>query len=149
MPRTFDRAKLDEDLEEGIRATYQNDGYFKVVVHDPVLKTVDVHKAGLPVPIPMIGRERGKATNISIAIEEGAQYRMGRLVIRSADPDKGLSLKRDYLEGVFPLKKGDIFDVDKVRKAIENYTKIYGVYGYVDFTATPSMDFTTTTRRSI
>ena len=140
MPRTFDRAKLDEDMEEGIRATYQNDGYFKVVVHDPVLKTVDVHKAGLPVPIPMVGRERGKATNISIAIEEGEQYRMGRLVIRSADPDKGLSLKRDYLEGVFPLKKGDIFDVDKIRKAIENYTKIYGVYGYVDFTATPAMD---------
>jgi outer membrane protein insertion porin family len=140
MPRTFDRAKLDEDMEEGIRATYQNDGYFKVVVHDPVLKTVDVHKAGLPVPLPMVGRERGKATNISVAIEEGEQYRMGRLVIRSADPDKGLSLKRDYLEAVFPLKKGDIFDVDKIRKAIENYTKIYGVYGYVDFTATPAME---------
>ena len=61
----------------------------------------------------MIGRERGKATNISIAIEEGAQYRMGRLVIRSADPDKGLSLKRDYLETHFPLKKGDIFNLDK------------------------------------
>jgi outer membrane protein insertion porin family len=140
MPRTFDQAKLDEDTEEGVRATYQNAGYFKVVVHEPVLKTVDLHKPGVPVPIPLIGRERGKATNISIAIDEGEQYRMGRLVIRSADPDKGLSLKRDYLEGVFPVKKGDIFDLDKVRKAIENYTKLYGVYGYVDFTATPSFD---------
>jgi outer membrane protein insertion porin family len=141
MPRTFDRAKLDEDMEEGVRATYQNAGYFKVVVHDPVLKTVDVHKAGLPLAgMPVIGRDRGKATNISIAIEEGEQYRMGRLVIRSADPDKGLSLKREPLEAAFPLKKGDIFNLDKVRKSIENYTKIYGVYGYVDFTATPSMD---------
>ncbi len=141
MPRTFDQAKLDEDLEEGVRATYQNDGYFKVIVHDPVLKTVDVHKPGLPLAgAPLIGRERGKATNISIAIEEGEQYRMGRLVIRSADPDKGLSLKREPLEMAFPLKKGDIFNLDKVRKSIENYTKIYGVYGYVDFTATPSMD---------
>ena len=107
----------------------------------PVLKTVDLHKAAFRcLPIPMIGAERGKATNIGISIEEGEQYRMGRLVIRSADPDKGLSLKRDYLEGIFPLKKGDIFNLDKVRKSIENYTKVYGVYGYVDFTATPSMD---------
>ena len=58
---------------------------------------------------------------------------MGRLVIRSADPDKGLSLKRESLEAMFPLKKGDIFDVDKIRKAIENYTKLYGVYGYHRF----------------
>ena len=142
MPRTFDRAKLDEDMEEGVRGIYQNDGYFKVLVKDPVLKTVDLHKPGVPgpIPIPLIGQQRGKATNISIAIEEGAQYHMGRLVIRSADPDKGLSLKRDALENMFPLKKGDIFNLDKIRKAIENYTKVYGVYGYVDFTATPSMD---------
>lgn len=141
MARTFDRNKLDEDMEEGVRATYQNAGYFKVVVHDPVLKTVDVHRPGLPLAgLPVIGRQRGKATNISVAIEEGAQYRMGRLVIRSADPDKGLSLKREPLEAAFPLKKGDIFNLDKVRKSIENYTKIYGVYGYVDFTATPTMD---------
>ena len=51
---------------------------------------------------------------------------MGRLVIRSADPDKGLSLKRESLESIFPLKKGDIFDLGKIRKAIENYTKLYG-----------------------
>jgi len=141
LSRTFDRAKLDEDLEEGVRAAYQNAGYFKVVVHDPVLKTVDQHRPGLPLAgAPLIGRERGKATNISIAIEEGEQYRMGRLVIRSADPDKGLTLKREPLEMAFPLKKGDIFNLDKVRKSIENYTKIYGVYGFVDFTATPSMD---------
>jgi outer membrane protein insertion porin family len=140
LPRTFDRAKLDEDLEVGVRGLYQNNGYFKVVVKDPILKTVDVHRAGIPGPFPFIGRQHGKATNITIPIEEGEQYRMGRLVIRSADPDKGLSLKREYLEAIFPLKKGDILDVDKIRKAIENYTKLYGVYGYVDFTATPETD---------
>ena len=48
---------------------------------------------------------------------------MGRLVIRSADPEKGLTLKREALEAMFPLHQGDIFDISKVRKAIENYTK--------------------------
>jgi outer membrane protein insertion porin family len=140
LSKTFDRSKLDEDLEIGIRGLYQDNGYFKVLVKDPILKTVDVNHAGLPVPVPIIGRERGKATNITIPIEEGEQYRMGKLVIRSADPDKGLSIKRQFLEAMFPLKKGDIFDVDKIRKAIEGYTKLYGVYGYIDFTATPETD---------
>jgi outer membrane protein insertion porin family len=141
MAKTFDKPKLDEDMEIGIRGLYNNNGYFKAIVSEPVLKTVDVSHGGIvPFGVPLVGKSTGKATNISIAIEEGQQYRMGRLVIRSADPDKGLSLKREYLESVFPLKKGDIFDADKIRKAIENYTKLYGVYGYIDFTATPQLD---------
>ncbi len=141
MAKTFDQPKLDEDVEIGIRGLYNNNGYFKAIVGEPVLKTVDVSHGGIvPFGLPLVGKSSGKATNISISIEEGQQYRMGRLVIRSADPDKGLSLKREYLESVFPLKKGDIFDADKIRKAIENYTKLYGVYGYIDFTATPQID---------
>ena len=136
LHKTFDRQKLNEDLEAGIRDLYQSAGYFKVVVKDPILTTVDVNREGLG-PLPIIGHEHGKATNITIPIEEGEQYRMGRLVIRSADPTKGLSLKREYLESAFPLHQGDIFDISKIRKAIENYNKLYGVYGYIDFTAVP------------
>ena len=47
LPKTFDRAKLDQDLEVGVRGLYQNDGYFKVVVKDPILNTVDVNRAGI------------------------------------------------------------------------------------------------------
>jgi outer membrane protein insertion porin family len=146
LPRTFDRAKLDEDLELGVKELYQDNGYYKVQVPDPVLKTVDVHRAGVPGPFPMVGRQRGKATNITISIEEGEQYRMGRLVIRSADPDKGLSLNREKLEAAFPLKKGDILNVGKIRKAVEDYTKAYGQYGYIDFTATPSLNIDEATK---
>ena len=32
MSKTFDRPKLDEDLEVGVRGLYQDNGYFKVVV---------------------------------------------------------------------------------------------------------------------
>ena len=141
LHKTFDRSKLDMDLEAGIRDLYQSAGYFKVVVapQGPILTTVDVNREGLG-PLPLIGRQHGKATNITIPIEEGEQYRMGRLVIRSADPEKGLSLKREYLESIFPLHQGDIFDISQIRKAIENYNKLYGVYGYIDFTAVPLPD---------
>jgi outer membrane protein insertion porin family len=145
MHKTFDRAKLDMDLEAGVRDLYQSAGYFKVVVKEPILTTVDVNREGLG-PVPIIGHQRGKATNITIPIEEGEQYRMGRLVVRSADPEKGLSLKREYLESIFPLRRGDLFDISKIRKAIENYTKLYGVYGYIDFTAVPLPDVNDNTK---
>jgi outer membrane protein assembly factor BamA len=62
---------------------------------------------------------------------------MGSLKIVSADPDKALSLKVDALKSIFPLKQGDIFATDKIRKALENYKNAYGEYGFIDFTAEP------------
>ena len=140
ISKTFDRSKLNEDMEIGIRGLYQDNGYFKVLVRDPTLETVDVNRAGIPGPWPLIGSKHGKTTNITLAVEEGERFRMGILHVRSADPEKGLTLRQDYLESVFPLKPGDIFGVDKVRKAIQDYTKLYGNYGFIDFTAVPETD---------
>ena len=140
MSKTFDRPKLDEDLEVGVRGLYQDHGYFKVVVDVKDLMTVDENKAGIPLPIPVIGSKHGKATNIAVSIQEGEQYRMGKLTFRSSDPDQGLIFKPDVLARVFPLKQGDIFDADKIRKSLDNYRKLYGEYGYIDFTAEPSFE---------
>jgi outer membrane protein insertion porin family len=137
ISKTFDRSALDEDLEVGVRELYLDNGYYDVVVNDPVVTTVDVNKSGLPGKWPIVGKKHGKATNISVSIEEGERYRMGKLYIRSSDPEKGLSLKREALEKIFPLKQGDIFNTGKVRKAVEDYTKLYGQFGFIDFTAEP------------
>jgi outer membrane protein insertion porin family len=138
--KTFDQRKLDEDLEVGIRGLYQDHGYFRVLVKDPVLKTVDVDRAGLPGPWPLVGRKHGKQTNILIPIEEGDRYRMGKFFVRSSDPEKGLFFKTDYLEAIFPLKQGDIFATDKVRDALKNYQKLYSAWGFIDFTSQPLTD---------
>jgi outer membrane protein insertion porin family len=138
--KTFDKKKLDEDEEVGIRGLYQDNGYTKVIVNPPVLKTVDVGHGGLPGPIPVISKSHGKRTDINIAIEEGERFHMGTLTVRSADPDIPLVFKADFLEKNFPLKLGDIFSADKIRKALENYRKLYGEFGYIDFTAQPAMD---------
>src|ERR1700689_277237 len=137
MSKTFDRPKLDEDLEVGVRGLYQDHGYFKVsvVVDDKDLHTVDV-KGGAP----LIGNRNGKQTNITVRIEEGEQYRMGKLAFRSADPDQGLIFKQEILARAFPLKEGDIFDADKIRKSLDEFRKLYGTYGYIDFSSTPNFD---------
>ncbi|MGD0964146.1 MAG: outer membrane protein assembly factor BamA [Candidatus Acidiferrales bacterium] len=137
MSKTFDQPKLDEDLEVGIRGLYQDHGYFKVDVTDVKNATVNQNHGGLPLPIPGIGRKKGKATDITIRIDEGAQYHMGKLSFQSSDPDQGLVFKPEYLARVFPLKEGDLFSSTKVRKALENYKALYGQYGYIDFVAEP------------
>ena len=138
MSKTYDHDKLIEDQEVGIRGLYQDNGYFKVLVKDPILENVDTE--GWKLGIPLTGRTSGKAVNMTIPIEEGERYTMGTLKIASSDPDKALSLKVDALKGAFPLKKGDIFSAAKIRKAMEDYTKIYGQYGFIDFVPEPETD---------
>ncbi len=137
LSKTYDRDKLNEDLEVGVRGLYQDNGYFKVLVKDPILENIDTPSYKLGVPLPFTSHGIGKAVNITIPIEEGERYRMGSLKIISADPDKALSLKVEALKSIFPLKEGDIFATGKVRKALENYKNAYGEYGFIDFTAEP------------
>ena len=138
LSKTFDREKLNEDIEVGIRGMYQDNGYFKAVIGEPVLENVDTE--GFRMGVPIAGRSHGKAVNITLPIEEGDRYHMGTLKIVSADPDKALSLKVDALKSIFPLHPGDLFAVGKIRKALEDYGKAYGQYGFIDFTAEPEMD---------
>src|SRR5438874_522193 len=139
LTKTYDREKLSEDLEVGVRGLYRDNGYFKVSVGEPVLENIDTTHSRLGVPL-VTGKGHGKAVNITIPIEEGERYRMGTLKIVSADPDKALSLKVDALKAAFPLKQGDIFSTEKVRKALETYGKIYGEYGFIDFTPEPDTE---------
>ena len=138
LSKTFDREKLNEDMEVGVRGLYQDNGYFKAVIGEPVLENVDT--VGFRMGVPVAGRSHGKAVNITIPIEEGDRYRMGTLKIVSADPDKALSLKVDALKGIFPLHPGDIFSTEKVRKALKSYGEVYGEYGFIDFTPEPGED---------
>jgi outer membrane protein insertion porin family len=145
MHKTYDREKLNEDLEVGVRGLYQDNGYFKVVVNEPTLENVDTE--GHHLGVPLAGRTHGKAVNINIKIDEGERYKMGTLKIVSADPDKALSLKVDALKSIFPLKEGDVFSAAKIRKAMQDYTKAYGQYGFIDFTAEPQFDIDDAAKR--
>ncbi len=138
MDKTYDHDKLIEDIEVGIRGLYQDNGYFKVLVQDPIIQNVDTREWRWG--IPLTGKVDGKAVNITVPIEEGDKYIMGTIRIASADPDKALSLKVDALKAAFPLKPGDVFSATKVRKAMEDYGKIYGQYGFIDFTPEPQFD---------
>ena len=138
--KTFDRNKLDEDLEVGVRGLYQDNGYFKVGIPDPALKTVDQDKAGIPGPWPWWAPSTAsrptspftsrKARNIAWApCDSGAP-------IRTRDCSSSPNSSRES----FQCTRETYFRAAKLRKAFENYKKLYGQYGYIDFTTEPEFD---------
>ena len=136
MAKTFDQDKLDEDLEAGIRNLYISNGYMRA---DTVVKSTETVNSKSTIPFPW--DKNGKATNIVINIQEGAQYRLGTLRFASGDPDVGLIFRPEDLAKLFPLKKGDVFSAEKLRKSFDTYKDLYGSRGYIDFVPSPNFDF--------
>ncbi len=128
--RTYNKDKVDADLEK-IRELYQSHGYFFALPQEPITKTVNTRPL-----LPFIfGRGRGKRVDITIPIQQGAQYHLGRFVIRGNHLFKQAPLKT-----VLGMSTGDVFNLTKVRDALKNYTKLYGEYGYINFTANPDIE---------
>ena len=126
--KTYDKDKIDYDLEQ-VRELYQDHGYYRVVVKEPVTKTTDT---ATRFPFFFWSTGHGKRVDLTVGLEEGNLYHLGRVVIRG-----NKLFKTEQMSGVLQMKQGDIFNLSKVRKGLENYRKIYGAYGYINFTATP------------
>ena len=125
--KTYDATKLEEDTER-VRAEYQNRGYFKAGVNDPKTEIHDTGHKGFHVPLFQAGP--GKAVDITMAIEEGDQYRLGKITFKN---NKAIS-NTAALRSLIPLKDGDIFSREKIAKGMENLRKAYGEYGYINYT---------------
>ena len=132
--KTYDATKLEEDTER-VRAQYQNRGYFKVVVSDPKTQIHDTGHKGFH--IPLLQSSPGKAVDITMPIEEGDQYRLGKITFKN---NKAIS-NTAALRSLFPLKDGDIFSREKIAKGLEALRKAYGEFGYINFTSVPSTTF--------
>jgi outer membrane protein insertion porin family len=129
--KTYDATKLAEDTER-VRAEYQNLGYFKVVVSDPKTEIHDTGHKGTHVPL--LQSKAGKAVGITMPIDEGDKYRLGKITFKN---NKAIS-NTAALRSLFPLKDGDIFSRDKIAKGLEALRKAYGEYGYINFTPVPN-----------
>ncbi|HEV2178217.1 MAG TPA: outer membrane protein assembly factor BamA [Terriglobia bacterium] len=129
--KTYDKDKVDADLEK-VRELYQEHGYFFALPEEPTTRTVDTRR---PLPLFFLGRGRGKRVDITIPIEEGAQYRLGKFTIRG-----NKLFKQQPLQRVIQLKTGDVFNLTRVRKSLDNYKKLYGEFGYINFVADPDIE---------
>jgi outer membrane protein insertion porin family len=132
--KTYDATKLEEDTER-VRAEYQNRGFFKAGVTDPKTEIHDTGHKGFHIPLLQAGP--GKAVDITMPIEEGDKYHLGKITFKN---NKAIS-NSAALRSLFPLKDGDLFSRDKIAKGLEALRKAYGQYGYINYTGVPSTTF--------
>lgn len=139
--KTYDKSKLDEDLER-VREAYQEEGYFKALVNDAKIN-VRTTGGGLHIPLFKSGKP-GRKVDITIPVVEGGQYHLGDMTFT------GVTLLRQAdqaLRPLFAMKEGDVFDVSKVRKGLEEMRKFYGEFGYINFVASPETEINDPERR--
>jgi outer membrane protein insertion porin family len=129
--KTYDKERVEADLEN-IRDLYRDHGYFYALPKEPDTKMVDT---GRRWPFFFWSWGHGKRVDIKIGIEEGVQYRLGSIHIRG-----NTLFKEEVLKPILGMKTGDLFALSKVRKAMETYTKLYGQFGYINFTPSPDIE---------
>ncbi|HUN90281.1 MAG TPA: outer membrane protein assembly factor BamA [Terriglobales bacterium] len=130
--KTYDASKLNEDAER-VRDAYQQKGYFKALVQDPKTHIRDTTSIKW---YPPFGTKHGKAVDITLPIEEGDKYTLKEIKFTG---NKALS-NTAALRRIIPMKDGDIFNVEMMRKGLKNLRDAYGEYGYINFTPVPNMD---------
>jgi hypothetical protein len=117
---------VDRVGEVEIRGDFQDHGYFEA----------EVNVEAQPLDI----KDQKQRYLVIAHVNEGAQFRMGDLSFQNADPDRTLTLSRKQLYDQISLRPGDVLDVNQIRIGVERLTKLYGSYGYIDFTAEPDFE---------
>lgn len=116
----------NEIAEVPVRGAFQNRGYFKVMA---TAKLTPLQSEGEDIRVVA-----------SIGVTLGLQYRTGDIRIASADSSFPLTISPEGLRRLFPLQRGELFSVERVRTGIENLARAYGREGYVDMTAEPDTE---------
>ena len=130
--KTYDATKLNEDAER-VRDEYQQKGYFKALVEDPKTKIHDT--SGFRWYFPF-RNSPGKAVDITVPVEEGDRYRLKEIKFTGNKAITNLPALRRQI----PMKDGDIFDVESMRKGLKNLRDAYGTIGYINFTPVPNTE---------
>jgi outer membrane protein assembly factor BamA len=112
-----------EELEERVRASFQNRGYFKAEVKSLRVKPRD--PLGIPKPVLLDGD-----------IAEGPQYTLADVSFL-----KNHAFPAEELRRQFPIKKGDLVERDKIASGLESLRKLYGSRGYLDYLSIPETEF--------
>jgi outer membrane protein insertion porin family len=132
--KTYDASKLDEDMEL-VREEEQNRGYFKANVGQPQTRIRDTGHTGFHIPLLQHGP--GKAMDITVAIDEGDQYRLGSITFKGNKSVPNVKALRN----LFPMKDGDVFNRKLFAKGLENLKNAYGTQGFINYTPVPTPTF--------
>ncbi len=112
-----------EEAVERVKAGWQNHGYFKVEASGNA-KTLTASASSIQIVL-------------FVNVQENAQYRLGGITFKNNKVIPDSSKLRD----LFPVKETEIFSREKIAEGLENLRKVYGEYGYINYTGVPSTTF--------
>lgn len=136
--KTYDSSKLDEDKER-IRMFYSQRGYFlaRATEHQVTMRDTPPGRIWWFPPLIWKTTKPGKKADLSITMEEGRLYRLGKINFT------GVKLFRTpdaLMAPIFGMQQGDVFSTEKLSKGLKELSKLYGNYGFIDATAEPDFD---------
>jgi outer membrane protein assembly factor BamA len=112
-----------DEMEQRLRAAFQDRGYFRVEVKSLRFKPRD--PLGIPKPMMLEGD-----------VSEGPLYRLADV---SFVNNRAFPVAK--LREQFPLKKGALMERAKVAGGLESLHKLYSTRGYLDYIAIPETQF--------
>ncbi len=119
---TYQEAKFEEDADRLVDY-YQNDGYVRIRVGQPELKTLEDSKDGTE-----------RFVQLRIPITEGPRYRVGQFAIEG-----NTVVKSEALRPLFKVEPGEWYNVKQIRDGLKKAQEIYGSGGYMEFTGFPAL----------
>ncbi|UCH92223.1 MAG: outer membrane protein assembly factor BamA [Candidatus Aminicenantes bacterium] len=118
----YSKDKIDEDLE-AIKSRLQQKGYIEAKVGSPTISMVRKRTA--------LGKIQ-KMLRIAIPVEMGPQYK-----VRDIRIEGNKIIKTELLKDLVTLKKGEVYNIKKRNKSIEEIQNIYGTLGHIFCLITP------------
>jgi hypothetical protein len=127
--REYDDGKdLADAAVAGIRGDFQERGYFKVVVHEPVSQ-----------PLGLTDRKQQRVL-IVVSITEGDQFRLRNLAIQIIAPAREPSIPAAIIREQFHLRNGDLLNMTEIRAGLERLRQLNVSRGYADSSAEPDTE---------
>jgi len=111
-----------EEMQERLRAGFQERGYFAVEVKHLTFKSSD--PLGTPKPVA-----------VEAEVVEGPKYKLAKITFL-----ENHAVSTETLRGEFPLKPGDVFERGKIVSGLESLRKLYASRGFLDFTCIPDTE---------
>jgi outer membrane protein insertion porin family len=116
--------EFEEDAQR-VLDYYQNNGYLRARVG-----TQQIERLG--------DSEDGTVRNIRLVIpvDEGEKYTIGTISIEG-----NTTVRTEFLRDLFDVEEGDVYNREAFVKGYQSAREVYGAFGHMDFTMTPTMLF--------
>ena len=124
---TADLSDLANDIAEvGVRGPLQNRGYFAATA---TAKLTELQSEDAEISVAA-----------AISATPGIQYHLRDIRIESADTGFPLWMSPEVLRELIPLQRGELFNVERIRRGLTNLARVYAREGYVDMTPGPDFE---------